>query len=190
MRIALLGWGSLLWEDGPEFDCWHEPWEYDGPTLKLEFSRISISRSGALTLVIDEEHGTPTPVAWCLSKRATIDDAVCDLRSREGTTLENIGRIEVHAQVAAPKESEPENPLVAWARSKKLDSVVWTALKSNFREKRKQPFSVLAAIAYLKTLDPAGKTKAAEYVWRASTFVKTDLRSALQREPWFSEEGC
>ena len=190
MRIAILGWGSLLWEGGPAFDRWHEPWEFDGPTLILEFSRISASRSGALTLVVDEEHGTRTRVAWCLSKRATIDDAVCDLRCREGTTLENVARIDVPAQAAVPEGSEPRNPVVAWARSRRIDSIDWTALKSNFLAKRKQPFSVAAAISYLETLEPAGKARAAEYIWRAPAFVKTDLRSALQREPWFSEEGC
>jgi|SRR5712691_10355766 len=185
MRIAILGWGSLLWE-GTEFDRWHEPWQDDGPRLKLEFSRISASRSGALTLVIDEEHGSPTTVAWCLSKRAGVDDAVCDLRAREGTTIEKIGRSTVTRQET---RGEPENAIIAWARTKNLDYIVWTALKSNFPKKMNQPFSVVAAIAYLKTLDPAGKAKAAEYVWRAPMFIKTDLRSALQGEPWFSEEG-
>jgi hypothetical protein len=27
LRIALLGWGSLLWEGGPDFDRWHGPWQ-------------------------------------------------------------------------------------------------------------------------------------------------------------------
>lgn len=191
MRIAILGWGSLLWEDSPEFDRWHAPWAYDGPILKIEFSRISKSRSGALTLVIDDKHGTPTTVAWCLSKRATVDDAVCDLRCREGTTLGNIGRMNVPAQAAGPKGNEQGNPIVAWAQAKNIDSVVWTALKPNFQNQKqgRPPFSVAAAIAYLKTLDAASKAKAAEYVWRTCTFVKTDLRSALQREPWFSEES-
>lgn len=188
MKIAILGWGSLLWDGGPEFDRWHEPWKDDGPTLKLEFSRVSISQSGALTLVVDEEHGSPTRVAWGLSKRGTIDDAVCDLRCREGTTIENIGRLLV-AQATGPTDGEPEKSIVAWARSKKLDGVIWTALTSNFQEKTKKPFSVAAAIEHLKTLDPVGKAKAAEYAWRAPAFVQTELRAALQGEPWFRERG-
>jgi hypothetical protein len=189
MRIAILGWGSLLWEGGAEFDKWHDPWEYDGPTLKLEFSRISDSRLGALTLVIDEDHGTPTCVAYCLSKRANLDDAVCDLRSREDTTAEKIGRLVVTPKVAVSTESEPESRILAWARQKRIDRVVWTALKTNFEEKTRKQFSVAAVVAYVKALDPGGKTKAAEYVWRAPTFVKTGVRSALQKEPWFSEEA-
>lgn len=57
LRIAILGWGSLLWEGGQEFDTWHGPWQYDGPTLKLEFSRVSKKRLGALTLAeLDQLH--------------------------------------------------------------------------------------------------------------------------------------
>lgn len=43
-QIALLGWGSLLWEGGAEFDRGHDEWRLDGPELKLEFSRVSTSR--------------------------------------------------------------------------------------------------------------------------------------------------
>ena len=85
MRIAILGWGSLLWEGGPEFDRWHAPWEYDGPVLKLEFSRVSEKRLKAMTLVIDAEHGVEIAVAWCVSKRTALADATRDLRVREGT---------------------------------------------------------------------------------------------------------
>lgn len=52
-KIAILGWGSLIWDERPEFDSHHEEWTSGGPVLQLEFSRISESRKGALTLVID-----------------------------------------------------------------------------------------------------------------------------------------
>jgi hypothetical protein len=189
-RIVILGWGSLLWEGGAGFDQWHEPWQYDGPILKLEFSRISTSRLGALTLVIDETHGTPTVVAWCRSKRANLEDAVCDLRCREGTITANIGRLSVTSQSAETAERRAKDPILAWALEKKVvDKVIWTALTSNFREKTQQPFSVNTAVSYVKSLEPEAKVKAAEYVWRAPNFVKTPVRSALQREPWFSEAG-
>lgn len=190
MKIAILGWGSLLWEGGPEFDKWIEkPWQGDGPELKVEFSRVSEKRLGALTLVIDAEHGFSTQVAWCLSKRAKLEDAVSDLRCREGTTIENIRYIRLDNEPAPQNIREKQDPIVAWARKSKLDAVVWTALKSNFREKVEKPFSVKAVVDYVKSLSPAGKAKAAEYVWRAPEFVKTEVRSALQQEPWFSKPG-
>ena len=147
MRIATLGWGSLLWEGGAEFDRWHDPWCYDGPTIKLEFSRVCQTRLGALTLVIDEEHGNPTAVAWCLSRRASLEDAVCDLRCREGTTAANIGRLIVTPQLEKSAERGAEDPMLAWARLKELDAMVWAALKGNFTEKIRQPFSVNAVVS-------------------------------------------
>lgn len=50
MSIAILGWGSLLWDERPEFDQHHGVWQFDGPHLNLEFSRKSSSRENALTL--------------------------------------------------------------------------------------------------------------------------------------------
>jgi hypothetical protein len=188
MRIAILGWGSLLWEGGREFDDWHHRWQYDGPCLKIEFSRISRkNRLGALTLVIDSLHGFPTTVAWCLSKREKIEAAVIDLRRREDTTNDNICSVRLKKLTAPHAElCQTEGSIVAWAKEKKLDAVVWTALKSNFEDETKAPFSIDAVVAYLKTLSPAGKAKAAEYVWRAPEFVQTAVRLALQQEPWFS----
>lgn len=93
MKIAILGWGSLLWDKHETFDQWHDTWRYDGPSLKIEFSRISKSRLGALTLVIDPAHGTSIPVAWCLSKRDDPKDAVCDLFCRERMKKDYIGRV-------------------------------------------------------------------------------------------------
>jgi hypothetical protein len=81
----------------------------------------------------------------------------------------------------------PHGEIIAWARAKHLEAVIWTALSSNFQEKTTQPFSIDAALSYLKKLTPAGKAKAAEYIWRAPDFVKTPLRSDVQREPWFEE---
>jgi hypothetical protein len=190
MKTALLGWGSLLWEGGLEFDKYHDEWKFDGPQVQLEFSRISKRRLGALTLVIDREHGAPTTVAWCLSRRRCVEDAICDLRCREETTLENIGRLVV-PEMSPPVEGAPRNeanadPMAVWARNKNIGVVIWTALKSNFMSKRKCPFSVAAATSYLNTLPPEGKVKAVEYVWRAPDFVQTPLRRALQQEPWFS----
>lgn len=93
MRIAILGWGSLIWDERKEFDQTHGEWAPDGPSLKLEFSRVSQSRDGALTLVIDERNGDECEVSYALSTRSNIEDAVCDLKCREGTVLKRIGCI-------------------------------------------------------------------------------------------------
>lgn len=185
MKIAILGWGSLLWEPGAEFEKWIElPWKNDGPKLKIEFSRISGSRKGALTLVIDEVNGTSSNVAWCLSKRDRLDDAISDLRSREGTTAANIAYVSVAEKPA--ELASLQNEIIAWATKKKIDAVIWTALKSNFESEKGRPFSVEEALTHLKGLDDIGRARAAEYVRNAPRFVKTKLRSALAKEADFT----
>ncbi len=185
MKIAILGWGSLLWDHHVEFDKQHEEWQFDGPSLTLEFSRISLSRNRALTLVIDSENGKLCQVAYAFSKRRNPDDAICDLRCREGTTLKNIG---FYFADESRKQARDYQSLVSirdWASSKKIDVTIWTDLESNFQQIRKTPFSIESALSYIQCLDPEGKVKAAEYVWRAPKFIETPLREALQSQPWF-----
>jgi hypothetical protein len=55
MRIAVPAWGSLLW-DRRELTIAHH-FKPSGPRLSLEFSRVSTD--GCLTLVSDEDKGTP-----------------------------------------------------------------------------------------------------------------------------------
>ncbi|MER8652067.1 hypothetical protein [Mesorhizobium sp. M0586] len=86
-KIAILGWGSLIWDKHLEFDAHHDGWLPGGPVLQLEFSRISESRKGALTLVVDNEHGTACETSYAVSSRKNPDDAVADLRCRESTIL-------------------------------------------------------------------------------------------------------
>ncbi len=177
-EIALLGWGSLLWDGGKSFDQTHGAWSSDGPTLRLEFSRVSASRGGALTLVIDPEHGAAVQVAWCLSHRASLPEAVDDMRRREGTTDRNVGR---YATDGGQQCRDPETfaAIRAWVTEHELDGAVWTDLRSNFRDVVGRPFSVAAAVQYLAGLNADGRLKAVEYLRRAPDFVRTPLRDAL-----------
>ena len=183
-RIAVVGWGSLLWEGGAKFDRWHDEWRPDGPIFNLEFCRISDSRLGALTLVIDNAFGVPTTVAWCLSKRRDPLDAVADLRCREGCSFRYIACLNLAVEGPLPKEL---CDVVDWGRRFNLDFIVWTALSGNFQHRLRQRFTIANALAYIQQLDPAAKAKAAEYLWRAPAFVRTPLRAALQQAPWFGE---
>ncbi|HUW28007.1 MAG TPA: hypothetical protein VMV97_05295 [Sulfuriferula sp.] len=187
MKIAILGWGSLLWDKRADFDKQHEDWQFDGPSLKLEFSRVSQTRNNALTLVLDINNGKPCQAAYALSKRKNPDDAICDLRCREGTTLKNIGFYFANKSRKQSREEEVLKSIQSWASEKKIDVVIWTDLASNFQEmsKCKKPFSIEAALCHIQALDTEGKAKAAEYVWRAPKFIDTPLREALQSQPWF-----
>jgi hypothetical protein len=179
--IALLGWGSLLWEGANTFDDWHEPWQCDGPCLTIEFTRVSCSRAGALTLVIDPDNGVPIEVAWCLSRRQTVGEAIEDLRKREQTTRKHIGRIVADGQVQC-HDGESRQVILTWVEKRGLAGVVWTDLRSNFRTKRGEPFSIDAAMRYVKCLEGESRTKAFEYFQRAPSFVRTPLRNTFDKE--------
>jgi hypothetical protein len=189
MKVAILGWGSLLWDRRAEFDEYHEAWQLDGPSLKLEFSRISRCRRNSLTLVVDYRNGSPCQVAYALSKRDNPDDAICDLRCREGTVRKKIGFYFADGPRKQPKDDEPWKTVRNWASEKGMDVVIWTNLASNFKEESKiigyKPFSLEAAVSYIQALSAEEKAKAAEYVWRAPDFIDTALRRALQSQPWF-----
>lgn len=184
LKIALLGWGSLLWDKRPEFDDYHGPWLPDGPMLPLEFSRVSTSRQGALTLVIDDANGTPCRTAYALSTRRNPDDALADLRCREGTVMKHMGFW--YADESRRCTRHVPETIREWAEEKGLDVVIWTGLPSNFGNATDDDFSVANAIRHLQSLPPEGKAMAAEYVWRAPNLVNTPLRRALQAEPWFA----
>ena len=188
-KTAILGWGSLLWEANEDFDLWHGPWQYDGPSLDLEFSRISQSRQGVLTLVIDSKSGSKIKAAYCWSNRPAPEDAISDLQYREGTTRRNIGYYCRDTNKINSRDEECRKEVVAWADSRNVDVVIWVDLPSNFEEKVGRQFSVSAAISYLKGLDATRKAKAFEYLRRAPSFVQTPLRKALQAEPWFVEDS-
>jgi hypothetical protein len=187
-KIAILGWGSLLWERHSEFDEQRDEWQGSGPSLKLEFSRVSSTRRGALTLVYDCVNGSECIVNFAYSKRTMPEDAIADLRCREGTTLQNIGFLFRGGARQHGNCEEMLEVVRAWIAPTEIDVVIWTALESNFAQKSKigKPFSVESALAHLQALDPEGKAKAAEYVWRAPDLVDTPLRRALTCAPWFA----
>jgi len=107
-----------------------------------------------------------------------VAETVEDLATREGTSARNIGSL-CRTGEASCRDRASRDAIRAWAAVQDMDAVVWTDLPSNFAEKRRQPFSVAAALAYLRKLDPERRAKALEYIRRAPPFVRTPLRDAL-----------
>lgn len=186
-KIAILGWGSLLWDKNKtqrEFDKHHGAWEFDGPVVKLEFSRRSAKRLNALTLVIDPVHGEECKVAYALSKRKTVEKALADLQTREETIRRNIGYVFTDGPRRQGRDADSVDVILRWAQGASLDVVLWTDLAGDFDNVPKNEF-VKAAVDHVQRLPAKAKALAAEYVWRAPEFVVTPLRTALQAEPWF-----
>jgi len=100
--------------------------------------------------------------AYSLSRRSNPDDAIADLRCREGTIMKRIG---FYFRDGSRTCSPPVPDAVAeWAAEKEYDVVVWTGLPSNFKDKTGKEFSVAEAISHLQSLTKDGKSMAATYV--------------------------
>lgn len=181
MKIAILGWGSLIKEprDLPIVG----EWQPDGPKLWIEFSSISRKgkRADCLTLVIDEKCESEVTTFHALSKRDDLPQAIADLQKREGTpTPDDIGFCEVATRHFAPNATSrhPKSceRIHTWAREKKLDAVVWTALPRRFKDATGIPFTPTAALKYLNELPAPTKALALDYIHSAPEQTMTPFR--------------
>lgn len=192
MRIAILAWGSLVWDQrelaiAADFSPL-------GPVLPIEFCRVS--GNGRLTLVIDEMFGASCATYAARSSFTDLNAALENLWVREGSEaeplprdLQNQGRvgfvdISSDRQSGRAIERHPQSvaAITAWAKANGYDAAIWTALASNFHEPKKagEPFSVEAAVRYLETLDAPKIDAALSYIREAPLEVQTPVRVAVQ----------
>lgn len=189
MSIALLAWGSLVWDRG-DLRIARE-FEPNGPRLPVEFCQVSID--GHLTLVIDEAVGAACATYGAPSTFDDLDHALRNLWLREGREREKLPRaVRGHGRVGfvdrisgqASVKAKARHPravetIAAWAAERGWDAVVWMALGSNFYDRAGEPFSVEAAMRYLDTRDEATRDKALTYIRRAPAEVQTPVRTAV-----------
>ena len=179
MRIAIIGWGSLIWDprDLPREGIW----QAGGPKLPIEFSRVS--KDCRLTLVIDEK-GVEVPTQFVLSPRTSLDDALNDLASREGTHRAKIGFVDLLNNESShrkyPEQVDVSVQLTKWCKKKRFDAALWTALVPNFKEQTGRDFDVDNAVAYLKGLPKGARKNALKYIDCAPEEVETRLRTKLR----------
>jgi len=182
-RIAILGWGSLIW--CPRQLQYEGEWQQDGPVLPIEFSRIS--SDGRLTLVIDTQRGVDTPTRFVASSHTDLKSAIENLRDRECTLERNIGYIDVvNGQQRCRNGERVCQAIRDWAAELGFDAVIWTDLLPKFEEGK--PFTVENAVAYLQSLSPAKAACAREYIRNAPQEVDTPLRRRLDEVGWLDEE--
>jgi cation transport regulator ChaC len=187
MKIAVLGWGSLTWNPGDLKIA--DGWQTGGPQLPIEFSRIS--SDGRLTLVLDPQNGVDVTTQYSTSARENIDEAIEDLRCREGMppSTENVGFVNLNTGKKRSHSDDVAAEIKEWARQNHFDAVIWTDLPSNFASKRKlERFTVEAAVAYLQGLCGETAQRAREYILKAPGEVNTPVRRKLQEIGWLNEE--
>ncbi|WP_340108085.1 hypothetical protein [Pikeienuella sp. HZG-20] len=189
-RIAVIGWGSLLWDLDDLAPKVKGPWLMRaGPALPFEFSRISPKRKLALALCLDPAHGALCPTNAILSLRSDIHEAAEDLRARERAA--DIGFIGAFcARTGFRRSRLPDVAALfsEWCAATGAAGAVWTDLDSNFEAVRGAPFSCDAAIAYLRGLRGESLEEALRYVSLAPETTETPLRRALDADPWWTGE--
>jgi len=157
-------------------------WDSSGPELDIEFSRVS--KDGRLTLVIDPVNGASVKTYVAQSKRNHLDDAIADLRDREGTIIKRIGFIEAwndnSSKVKFSDQMDVFQNIHDWCKRSNYDAAVWTALPSQFKEQTNMDFSVDNAIAYLCSLPKSAKNNALEYIRKAPKGVVTPVRENIE----------
>lgn len=191
MIIAILAWGSLIWEKHRSLDFVKEKgWTRGGPALPLEFARVSKkTRQGALTLVIyPHTQGEVVPTRFAESTHEQLEEAIRNLAKVEGTNEGNIGFIDSRSgQSRCQAFPDAASTILEWAMQHQFDAVIWTDLCSNFEQEVNMAFTVDNAQNYLHSLQGEGAAQARKYIKNAPDEVDTPLRKRMRTDRWLNE---
>ncbi len=175
MRLACIGWGSLLWR--PESLPLGGAWRADGPVLPIEFARIS--PDGRLTLII-HPGAAPVTTYWAALAVPDLASAVRVFAARERCEPRYIGRWSA-AEAVSEVAPLALDVVPGWARAQELDGVVWTDLPATFAARTGRPLSPEAAVAYLSGLEGELRARSETYLRRAPAQTRTALRAHVER---------
>lgn len=181
MKIAILGWGSLVWNPlNLNYNKEHN-WNPEGPCLPIEFSRISAN--GRLTLVIDKKAAL-VKTLFSISNYSELDIAILDLAVREGCSKEKIGSCR---KVDKDCIFNPDNFLFKKEIEKwlilnpELDAVIWTNLSVKFKDVIDLEYNSENVIKYLETLPKESQVLAEEYIRKAPCQIHTKMRDIIEK---------
>lgn len=187
MKIAILGWGSLVWN--PKLLQYNTTfgWQKDGPMLPLEFSRVS--KDFRLTIVL-EPTAKLVQSLYAISTNTTIDEAVLNLAVREGSARSAIGYYDKHTNETKPKEFKHIENIKKWLTfHPDIDAVMWTNLNANWKEAGRLKSKKQDRIEHLKALDGPTKAIAEEYIRKAPIQIATNFRQEIEKElKWYPIE--
>lgn len=173
MKIACLGWGSLIWH--PDKLKVAGPWHEDGPNLPVEFTRQS--NNERITLIIDPV-AKPVTVLWSLMSVDNLEDAIESLREREGAREHGIHR----ALVTDTTDDVIKLVVIAWLKEVKIDAAIWTGLSYNRKVNNGNRLTIDYVIQHLKATTGDARRLAEEYIIRAPKQIDTEYRRAIEKE--------
>jgi hypothetical protein len=180
MRIAILVWGSLYW-DPRNLETTNE-WFYDGPSLPIEFARIS--NGNRLTLVIKPTFDNVTTL-YAQSAFNNFNDARENLRAREGTeNINNIGFIDFANNTQHLRQSNAFviDTIRQWNAERNFDAVLWSDFSPRFTDVTNQQFTIQSVIAFIDNLPDEEKSSALKYIRNTPPQISTRFRNAIEQQ--------
>jgi hypothetical protein len=173
MKIACLGWGSLLWKPGPL--QLKSQWAEEGPWLPIEFCRVGDGGELATALC----PGAQLVKTWCaVLSTEDINDAREQLRLREAV---DPAHPEWIGSVPPGEAALGASQIGDWVRGSRYDAVVWTALPPRFDGVEGQIPSANQAVDYLQSLQKPKREHAEDYVRRVPSSIDTLVRREIIR---------
>ena len=183
MEITFLGWGSLIWD--PCDLKSKGKWKNDGPSLPVEFRRLS--GGGRITLVLYPK-AEDVQALWAHADFTKLSEAIenlCDWEEIPRAHIDRIGFTIIGGRSRCKAALGVLERIQRWGREKGLDAVVWTDLAENpdkFKEKTGTELNDDNIIEYLKSLEGETLEKAKEYVQKAPPTIDTKLRRRISQE--------
>jgi len=168
-KIVCLGWGSLIW-DHRELKIKSE-WFNDGPSLPVEFTRISNDQR--VTLIIDRE-SKPIKTLWNQMIVNSLEEAKESLRAREGTIMNRIHHISANDDPNDDIQIAVRN----WLVERELNSAIWTGLSYSAATNNLRP-SIDFILEHIERLDTPERKVTFEYIKKAPEQIDTEYRKAM-----------
>lgn len=171
MRIACLGWGSLIWKSGalPV----EGNWQQDGPGVPVEFSRISDGGELATAICLN---ATPVPVLWAWLAEDDLARACRALKAREAIPDERTDGV---GSMIIP--DRPVGMLAEWAHAREIDALIWTALPARSAAGEGCIPSQNEALTYLSSLSGETRDHARDYIKQVPAQIDTSFRRAIKQ---------
>ena len=183
MKMAFLGWGSLIW-DQRELRTKGD-WRGDGPPMPIEYRRIS--GDGRITLVLNPRV-EDVQTLWADADFEKLGEAIENLCEREcipRAHIERIGFAIIGGRSRCSAAPGVLERIQKWGKGKGLDAVVWTDLPENpdkFKKETGMELNDDNIIKYLKSLKGETLDKAKEYVQKAPKQIDTKIRRRIKQK--------
>ncbi|HFZ8995952.1 TPA: hypothetical protein ACIPUI_003114 [Citrobacter freundii] len=173
MKIACLGWGSLIWK--PDVLPLAGEWRQDGPFMPIEFSRVGDGGELATAICMN---APLVQVYWSLLAAEDVRIAASLLREREQIPADRVDGVG-----SLVLKSRPTGPLAEWAMEKKLDAVIWTALPPRIDGIEGRIPCAADVVNYLDSLQGEKRVHAQEYMRKVPAVFNTPYRKIIRMLP-------